>query len=106
MAERKVHDRVADGRVALVTGASGTIGSALAISLGSAGFRVAVHYRHGKRSADAVVEGIVGQLVGGLARWLPGVERHRQWKPIFRAKRVLPRCLNVSNRNLARSITW
>jgi 3-oxoacyl-[acyl-carrier protein] reductase len=65
MAESKVDDRVADRRVALVTGASGTIGSAIAIALGSAGFRVAVHYRHGKRSADAVVEGIVA--AGGAA---------------------------------------
>jgi 3-oxoacyl-[acyl-carrier protein] reductase len=65
MAENKVDDRVADGRVALVTGASGTIGTAIAISLGSAGFRVAVHYRHGQTSADAVVERIVA--AGGTA---------------------------------------
>jgi 3-oxoacyl-[acyl-carrier protein] reductase len=65
MAENKLDDRVADRRVALVTGASGTIGSAIAISLGSAGFRVAVHYHHGKRCADAVVEGIAA--AGGAA---------------------------------------
>lgn len=65
MAESKVDDHVADRRVALVTGASGTIGTAIAISLGSAGFRVAVHYRHGKTSADAVVERIVA--TGGTA---------------------------------------
>lgn len=65
MAESKVEDRGADRRVALVTGASGTIGSAIAISLGNAGFRTAVHYRHGKASADAVVERIVA--AGGAA---------------------------------------
>jgi 3-oxoacyl-[acyl-carrier protein] reductase len=65
MAESKVDDRSADRRFALVTGASGTIGSAIAISLGSAGFRVAVHYRHGKTSADTVVERIAA--AGGTA---------------------------------------
>ena len=65
MAEGKVDDRIADRRVALVTGASGTIGTAIAISLGSAGFGVAVHYRHGKTSADTVVERIVA--AGGTA---------------------------------------
>lgn len=66
MAERKVDDRIADRRVALVTGASGTIGTHIAIALGMAGFRVAVHYRRGKASADAVVERIVA--AGGEAR--------------------------------------
>lgn len=64
MAENTVGDRIPDRRVALVTGASGTIGAAIAISLGSSGFRVAVHYRHGKTSADAVVERIVAP--GGM----------------------------------------
>jgi 3-oxoacyl-[acyl-carrier protein] reductase len=65
MAEIKVDDRIADRRVALVTGASGTIGADIAVSLGGAGFRVAVHYRHGKTSADTVVERIVA--TGGTA---------------------------------------
>jgi 3-oxoacyl-[acyl-carrier protein] reductase len=65
MAESKLHDRNADRRVGLVTGASGTIGSAIAKSLGSAGFRVAVHYHQGKTSADTVVEHIVS--AGGMA---------------------------------------
>ncbi len=65
MTETSVGDRSAERRVALVTGASGIIGSAIARGLGSAGFRVAVHYRHGKESADAVVEGIVA--AGGEA---------------------------------------
>ena len=59
MAETKVSNRIAERRVALVTGASGVIGAAIAKALGSAGFRVAVHYRHGKDSADEVVKSIV-----------------------------------------------
>ena len=67
MVESKVSDLVPDRRVALVTGASGTIGAAIAISLGSAGFRVAVHYRHGKTSADALVERIIASAGTALA---------------------------------------
>ena len=48
-----------------MTGGSGMIGGAIARALGSAGFRVAVHYRHGKESADKVVGGIVAE--GGEA---------------------------------------
>jgi 3-oxoacyl-[acyl-carrier protein] reductase len=59
MAEIKLGDRTTDRRVALVTGASGIIGAAIAHALGSAGFRVAAHYRHGKASADAAVERIL-----------------------------------------------
>jgi 3-oxoacyl-[acyl-carrier protein] reductase len=65
MAEIRLGDRTTDRRVALVTGASGIIGAAIAQALGSAGFRIAVHYRHGKESADAVVERILA--VGGEA---------------------------------------
>ncbi|MGH9515674.1 MAG: SDR family oxidoreductase [Terriglobales bacterium] len=59
MTEASVGKSTAERRVALVTGASGTIGAAIAKTLGIAGFRVAVHYRHGKESADQVVEHIV-----------------------------------------------
>lgn len=65
MAESKVDERTADRRVALITGASGTIGAAIATSMGCAGFHVAVHYRQGKTSADRVVEHIVA--AGGTA---------------------------------------
>ncbi len=65
MAEIRVEARSAHRRVALVTGASGTIGTAIAISLGRAGFRVAVHYHRGKGSAKAVVERIA--VTGGTA---------------------------------------
>ena len=65
MAETKQVDRTTGRKVALVTGASGILGAAIAKALGRAGFRVAVHYRHGKESADAVVEHIVAS--GGEA---------------------------------------
>jgi 3-oxoacyl-[acyl-carrier protein] reductase len=58
-------DPKGDRRTALVTGGSGILGAAIASALGSAGFRVAVHYRHGKESADGVVERIVA--TGGEA---------------------------------------
>ena len=59
MAEIGLRERTTDRRVALVTGASGIIGAAIAQALGNAGFRVAVHYRHGKESAVEVVDRIV-----------------------------------------------
>jgi len=61
----KNKDQKKDRTTALVTGASGTIGAAIAQALGGAGFRVAVHYRHGRESAGAVVENIVAS--GGEA---------------------------------------
>jgi 3-oxoacyl-[acyl-carrier protein] reductase len=69
MAEIRLGDRATDRnagqKTALVTGASGIIGAAIAQALGSAGFRVAVHYRHGKESAIEVVQRIVA--AGGEA---------------------------------------
>jgi 3-oxoacyl-[acyl-carrier protein] reductase len=59
MAEIPVEDRIKDQKTALVTGASGTIGAAIAKALGSAGYRVAVHYHHSKEFAAGVVEHIV-----------------------------------------------
>jgi 3-oxoacyl-[acyl-carrier protein] reductase len=52
-------------KTALVTGGSGIIGAAIAQALGSSGYRVAVHYRHGKDSASKVVEHIIA--AGGKA---------------------------------------
>jgi 3-oxoacyl-[acyl-carrier protein] reductase len=87
MAETKVGDRTADRRVALVTGASGIIGAAIAKALASAGFCVAVHYRHGKESADEVVGRIVAaggeasavqadlSLEASVASMFDGIER-------------------------------
>jgi 3-oxoacyl-[acyl-carrier protein] reductase len=62
MAERiegRADQRTEQKKTALVTGASGIIGAAIAQALGSAGFRVAAHYHHGKESATGVVEQIV-----------------------------------------------
>jgi 3-oxoacyl-[acyl-carrier protein] reductase len=65
MTEIKPGDRTTNRKVALVTGGSGTIGGTIAQALGNAGFRVAVHYRRGKESADEVVARIVA--AGGEA---------------------------------------
>lgn len=75
MAEIRLGDRTTEPKVALVTGASGTIGAAIAQALGRAGFRVAVHYRHRKKSADEVVEHIVA--AGGEA-WAVEADLSRQ----------------------------
>jgi len=48
-----------DRKTALVTGASGIIGAAIAEAMGRAGFRVAAHYHRAKESAEKVVERIV-----------------------------------------------
>ncbi len=69
MAETRLYDRTkdlkTDRKTALVTGGSGIIGGAIAQALGSAGFRVAVHFRHGKEAAEEVVKRIVA--TGGEA---------------------------------------
>ena len=52
-------------RSALVTGAGKRLGRAMALALGSAGFRVAVHYNASAASAKAVVDEIVA--AGGAA---------------------------------------
>ncbi|MGA3134697.1 MAG: 3-oxoacyl-ACP reductase FabG [Terracidiphilus sp.] len=52
-------------KTALVTGASGILGAAIAHALGSAGFRVAAHYHRQKESAGKVVESVIA--AGGEA---------------------------------------
>jgi len=65
MAER-IEERTDQKKTtALVTGGSGTIGAAIALALGRAGFRVAVHYHRAKESAAGVVEQIAA--AGGEA---------------------------------------
>jgi 3-oxoacyl-[acyl-carrier protein] reductase len=54
-----------DKKTALVTGASGTLGAAMAKALAAAGWRVAVHYHRGQEAAERVVESIVA--AGGEA---------------------------------------
>ena len=54
-----------DKKTALVTGASGTLGAAMAQALAAAGWRVAVHYHRGQDAASRVVENILA--TGGEA---------------------------------------
>jgi len=63
--EGQTEDRVKDPKTALVTGGSGVIGAAISQALGSAGFRVVVHYHYGKEPATGVVDRII--VAGGHA---------------------------------------
>jgi|ERR1700722_5447884 len=67
MAETRLNDPTEHLKTALVTGASGIIGAAIAQALGKAGFRVAVHYRQGKEAAAGVVQRIIAAGGQGLA---------------------------------------
>jgi 3-oxoacyl-[acyl-carrier protein] reductase len=57
--DQRAGQRTDQKKTALVTGGSGMIGAAIALALGRAGVRVAVHYHHAKESAAGVVEQIV-----------------------------------------------
>ena len=59
-----------EGRVALVTGAGTRVGRVIALALGKAGMRVAVHYARSERGAREVAEQII--RFGSDARTLPG----------------------------------
>lgn len=59
-------DKTLEGKIALVTGASGGIGQAIALQLAEAGAQVLVHYSRNKASADKTVAEIT--KVGGSAR--------------------------------------
>lgn len=59
-----------DGRVALVTGAGTRVGRVIALALGKAGMRVAVHYARSERGAREVADQIIS--FGSDARTLPG----------------------------------
>ena len=52
----------------LITGASGGIGSAIALAVAEAGYTVVAHYNHGKAAIDTLVEKV--QAAGGSIRTL------------------------------------
>jgi 3-oxoacyl-[acyl-carrier protein] reductase len=69
-------------KTALVTGASGTLGAAIAQALAGAGFRVAAHYHHGKESAEKLVETILA--AGGEAMAVEAdLSRRESVTPMF-----------------------
>jgi 3-oxoacyl-[acyl-carrier protein] reductase len=59
---------MSETRTALVTGASGEIGAAIAVALGAAGFEVIVHYHLGEEAAGKVVERITSAGGQAMAR--------------------------------------
>lgn len=59
---------MSETRTALVTGASGEIGAAIAVALGAAGFEVIVHYHQGEEAAAKVVERIASAGGKAIAR--------------------------------------
>ena len=61
-----LHPKLREGRVALVTGASGGIGRGIALRLALEGAAVAVHYHRQAREAASVVEEI--RSAGGVAK--------------------------------------
>src|ERR1035437_6370864 len=69
-------------KTALVTGASGILGAAIAQALGRAGFRVAAHYHRQKESAEKVVESVIAG--GGEALAVEAdLSRHESVAPLF-----------------------
>lgn len=72
----------AENKTALVTGASGTLGAAIALELALNGFRVAAHYHRGKESAEKVVKSILA--AGGEALALEAdLSRHQPAALLF-----------------------
>src|SRR2546422_8130826 len=55
-----------DGRVAIVTGGSGAVGSAISLALAAEGSRIVVHYGTHRDAAEAVVGAI--SVRGGVAK--------------------------------------
>jgi len=56
-----------DGKVAIVTGASGAIGGAIAVRLGAGGARVACHYHGSQARAESTLEAIRAAGGDGMA---------------------------------------
>ena len=56
-------ERMEEGKVAVVTGASGGIGSASCRALAREGFRVGIHYRTGKEAAERLSKELSGSFL-------------------------------------------
>ncbi len=56
-------ERMEEEKVAIVTGASGGIGSACCRALAQAGFRVGIHYRTGKEAAERLSKELSGSFL-------------------------------------------
>jgi 3-oxoacyl-[acyl-carrier protein] reductase len=95
------------GRVALVTGASGGIGRAIALALAESGATVAVHYGSGEQRARELVETITSR--GGNARTFAADLRDHE-APVQLIDRVADELgaisLLVNNAGVARRQSW
>ncbi|MEA2281103.1 MAG: 3-oxoacyl-[acyl-carrier protein] reductase [Solirubrobacteraceae bacterium] len=96
-----------EGRVALVTGASGGIGAALGARLAGAGAIVAVHYGRGREAAERVVTGIeaAGGRAAAFAADLRGAEEPAQLADAV-ADQLGPVDLLAANAGIGRPGSW
>ena len=73
---------MSDRKTALVTGASGVLGTAIVEALAAGGFRVVAHYHHNQEPAEMAVQAVLA--AGGAALALQGdLSRHDGAAPLF-----------------------